>query len=92
MRTELVGFAERHAGMDTIAAGLIGGSGGHSPFVGKAADNAWFAFERRIEQNLEGRKKGIDVNMDDKSSEHFLSFNLLFLANGGQRIKMAAGL
>ncbi len=69
---ELVALAEGHAGVDAELAGLVGAGRGHAPLVGQAADDDRLALEGRVEQDLDGREKGVDVDVDDVPAIHIM--------------------
>jgi len=70
VRAELVGLTQGHAGVDTVAAGLVVAGRGHTPLVGQAADDDRLPFQGGIEQLLDSREKGVDVDVDDGATSH----------------------
>jgi hypothetical protein len=64
--------------MDAVFSGLIGAGGSHSPLVRQAADNHRLSLERWVKEDFDGRKKGVDVNVDNIPAVHSSSFSFLF--------------
>jgi len=70
--TELVSLPQGHARVDTVLACLVGSRGRHSPLMGKASYYDRFALESGIEEHLDRRKKGIDIDVDNTPALHLI--------------------
>ena len=58
-------LSQRHAGMNPISPGLIGGRCNHSATVGLTTNHHQPALEPGIYDPLHGDKKGIKINVKD---------------------------
>src|SRR5580698_4444880 len=63
--TKLGRSAQRHSGMDSELAGLVGSSSNHATLVTLASDDHSFAFEGRVEQFFHRHEEGIHVEVED---------------------------
>ena len=64
LRTEFVGSAQRHGGVDAELARRVGGGGDHAALMRLSADDDGLALERGIEELFDGDEEGVHVDVE----------------------------